>query len=301
MTLDSIPVVFIDDGKATWMSQAFASLSKEQQDACLSQARIVSNTLVTEVLLADSIFQSVAVVPVGESQRILVFSKQENSDGLPSSSIELLSLLVHDLRSPITSIYGFAETIIESGSTFSQDEIMVFLRKIRGAALRANVLLSNMQALASGVRATSKARKFQVNSLIKEVIDGMWLEPGAKLSIHLENQSTEVELDYIAVERIVGNLLNNAAKFCAKDGEIRVKTSRVDGGVQVTIFNSGDEILPNELPFIFEKFKRGSTSRGKPGSGLGLFIAQHLAKQIGASLGVESSQAGTQFSVFLPT
>lgn len=301
MNLEDVPAICTENNEVTWRSKAFLAISENQQAVALSQINLISINLVTEVLLAEGPFQSVVVVPLSASHRLMVFFKRESSAGLPSSSIELLALLVHDLRSPITSIYGFAETIIESRAAFSPEDIMVFLRKIRGAAMRANVLLTNMQALASGVKAGSKTRRFQVNSLVKEVLDGMWLEPGAKLKVEFESADTEVDLDYLAAERIIGNLVNNAAKFCSKDGEIKVRTSLMTGGVQVTIFNSGSQILPDELPLIFEKFQRASSSKGKPGTGLGLFIVKHLADQIGAVVTVESGIAGTLFSVFFPS
>ena len=299
--IESIPIAFVAEGSVVWSSESFKSLNSQDQSVLLQQASVVPNSLVTEVLLSEGPMQSVALVPVSERSELLVFTpKGDRSLLTPSSSIELLALLIHDLRSPITSIYGFSETILASGESFSRDEILVFLNKIRSSALRANVLLNNMQALSAGVRASGRAKVFVFNALVREVVDGVWLEPGSRITLELSNADTTLTLDHIATERIVGNLVNNAAKFCAKDGEIVISTKSTQEMVELEVSNTGPRIPNDELGLIFERFQRGSTSRGKSGTGLGLFIVKHLAAQLNAKVSAKSDEQMTTFSVQFP-
>ncbi len=301
MDLESIPVARLNKGELSWCSSGFERLAGADKEKILSSLGAIPNGLFTEFLIPTGPFRSAYLIPLTDSDRLAVFSvRGENTSIAPSSAIELLSLLVHDLRSPITSIYGYSDAVLESSGVFTADDVLAFVKKIRSSALRANVLLSNMQALAAGVKVSRKARSFQLNHLVKEILDGVWLDPSVRVKVELDSLDTTVTLDHLAVERIVGNLFNNAAKFLTKNGEIRVTTLSHRDSVELKVFNTGPKILPSEIPLIFDKFHRGKSAEGTSGTGLGLFIVKQLTEQLGAAVAVESSDIGTTFSVSFP-
>jgi signal transduction histidine kinase len=105
--------------------------------------------------------------------------------------------------------------------------------------------------------------------------------------------------DYI--ERVIINLLVNALKFSAEDSEVVIGTRRENNMLVVFVRDRGVGIPAAELPFIFERYRRGSLGRKEEGSGLGLFIVKSVIEGHGGSIWVESTPGkGSTFSFSLP-
>jgi len=101
--------------------------------------------------------------------------------------------------------------------------------------------------------------------------------------------------------RVITNLITNAIQHNKLNGEIRLATRAVDGGVEFTVADSGSGIAPEDLPHIFERFYRADKARANGNSGLGLAICKSIVGAHGGSIEVSSeAEKGTKFRVCLP-
>ena len=102
------------------------------------------------------------------------------------------------------------------------------------------------------------------------------------------------------LRRVVGNLLDNAIKFTPETGVIRVGIKRESKSVQISVQDTGIGIPTEDLPHLFNRFRRGRNAAAYPGSGLGLAIIKTIVEGHGGQVMVESSPQGTCFSLRLP-
>jgi two-component system sensor histidine kinase BaeS len=104
-----------------------------------------------------------------------------------------------------------------------------------------------------------------------------------------------------ALERVFANLLDNAMKFMTAPGTVILRSEYCEGDVVATVTDTGPGIAQEELPQVFEKYRRAPEDEFRTGSGLGLFIVQELVKEHGGGVEVASTLGeGTCFSVRLP-
>lgn len=121
------------------------------------------------------------------------------------------------------------------------------------------------------------------------------------LTLSLEDVPTPVVADSLALERVFINLLSNAIKFTSEGGSVTVHSVWREREVVVEIRNTGAGILPEELPFLFKKYRRTAASRHREGTGLGLFIVKTFVEAHGGRVEVASTPGQeTCFSVTLP-
>jgi signal transduction histidine kinase len=100
---------------------------------------------------------------------------------------------------------------------------------------------------------------------------------------------------------MIANLLDNAVKYTPQGGIIRLSAHRRDGQVELNVANTGEGILPEKLPHIFQRFYRADASRSGSGYGLGLSLAQAIVHAHGGQISVRSLPGdATTFSIFLP-
>ena len=128
----------------------------------------------------------------------------------------------------------------------------------------------------------------------------------------LNEKKIEVELDIPECQNIkaehdsifqaVYNLVDNAVKFTENGGKITLYMAENGGKLQFNIINTGSEVPPDKLKFIFDRFYKGDTSRNRnsTGSGLGLYITKTVIKQHGGDIFVRSGEGKTEFCFTLP-
>lgn len=224
----------------------------------------------------------------------------------PLSRTLVLATAAHDLRNPLSAIFGYAEALLmEPGDHSLSERQRELVNRIRGASLRGLELAKNLQSI-SEQKSTSKRRlgKSSLLSGIHSAIESVWFPPEKNLKFSLSSslESTDrVGLEGYEVERLVGNLLSNAIKYSPIGASIELAVKRDGRFATISVSNTGTFIPPRERREIFKVFARGSLSRFAPGSGLGLAIVDHLARRGKGDVKVASSAAGTTFTVQLPT
>ena len=213
----------------------------------------------------------------------------------------------HELKTPLTSIKGFVETLLE-GAIEDKKNSREFLRVIQEQANRLESLINDLLDLASLEERGVFLREQEVN--LKELADKILAGFEAQLKkkeVEARNELLEhliVKADKDKIEQVFTNLIDNAVKFNRPKGSIKIYARELpDNKIKVSVADSGWGIPSRDVPRIFERFYRVDKARSRAlgGTGLGLSIVKHIIELHGGSIDVESSEGlGSEFSFILP-
>jgi two-component system sensor histidine kinase KdpD len=214
----------------------------------------------------------------------------------------LLSAISHDLRTPLTALVGLSDSLAMTGEGLPQNKREA-AEAIRDEALRMSRLVSNLldmarlQAGAVRLRKEWQPLEEIVGSSLKHVEA---LLQGRSVRIDLMHDLPLLEFDAVLIERVLCNLLENAAKF-APSGEVGIGARRHDGVVEISVTDSGPGVAPGSEVAIFEKFMRGQPESANAGVGLGLAICRSIVEAHGGRIWAENrSEGGARFAFTLP-
>ena len=218
---------------------------------------------------------------------------------------DFISNVSHDLRTPLTSIRGFVEGMIDG--TVPSDKTTHYLEIVRQETLRLQTLVSTMfdaSLLESGQELNQTV--FDINTVLREDIIG--LEPllaaknlGVQTDLLEDDQGRlPVIGDREAISRVIYNILSNAASYTPEDGVIALTTrlSTRPKEIEVIIDDSGPGIPEHEMPYIFDRFYKVDKSRTAKGSGLGLYICRTILSAHGQRINVARSDLGGARFIF---
>jgi sigma-B regulation protein RsbU (phosphoserine phosphatase) len=211
-----------------------------------------------------------------------------------------IAAAAHDLRTPLTVIQGFATLLDQQADTTPPEQSRARLREIIRAAERVNRLLSSLLDLErlSGGHSEPVRKLIMFPALVAQIIEGLDLDGHA-----LETEVTAVNatLDPVLVERIVQNLLLNAATHTPTGTSIWLRISPTEGGVLIAVEDEGPGVPDETKTLIFEPFRRGPTTSSIRGSGVGLYLVSRFSELHGGRSWVEDRPGGgASFQVFLP-
>jgi len=213
----------------------------------------------------------------------------------------LLHTLSHDLKEPLTAILGAASTLERLDAELLPEERGQLLRTLASRTKGMNDLLTDLLDLDRLDRGIAEPRRFPVHlgTLIRNVVAGSGALRGRPVEV--EGCDCVAAVDAPKVERIVENLLSNAARYTPRDGRIRVRAWREQEGVHLAVDDEGPGV-PDELKStIFEPFRRGPDAETQPGSGIGLSLVARFAELHGGHAWVEDRPGGgASFRVLLP-
>jgi two-component system phosphate regulon sensor histidine kinase PhoR len=227
------------------------------------------------------------------------------SDKPTASQVDLIGTIVHDLKTPISSIKSFADLIDHSGDL--NERQTHYLQRIMFAA-------DNM------------------SNLVNDLLDLVWIESGMEIrlapcnirdvvrtQIHLLNDYAKyydvgltmtvandivvVQADERRLNQVVGNLIGNAIKYNQSGGNVTIDIRRKDTILQVSVTDTGLGISEKDLPHVFDRFFRAPMAEASriEGSGLGLSIAKAIVERHGGAIGAESTLGqGSIFWFTLP-
>jgi signal transduction histidine kinase len=212
----------------------------------------------------------------------------------------------HELKTPLTVISGFAETLESDEMPAAQRE--QFLEAIRTNARRMQRIVDDLLDLSrieSGGWRPNPTR-VDLRSLVQEVTS-LWLDGartrGVALTVAIDEDAATLTADPTALRQILSNLVENAVRYTNAGGTVTIFARREDGAARVGVRDTGVGIAAEHLPRIFERFYRAdpARSRDEGGTGLGLAIVRHLAEAHGARATAESTVGrGTVVSVLFP-
>lgn len=219
---------------------------------------------------------------------------------------EFSSNVSHELKTPLTSIKGYVDTLLEGALNDSRNNLR-FLRIIEANVERMANLVNDLLRLA-----TIEANEGEVElepvdwkPIIQEAVSRHQIKLDSKkinLKIKFEAEAGRVKGSRKAMSHILDNLLNNALHYTPPHGSIEITIRRERSYVELAVQDTGIGIAPQDQPRIFERFYRVDTarSRNEGGTGLGLAIVKHLVIQLHGLIAVESELGkGSRFSVRL--
>jgi two-component system phosphate regulon sensor histidine kinase PhoR len=220
---------------------------------------------------------------------------------------EFIANVSHELKTPITSIIGFVETL-RDGAINDLKKRDEFLNIIHSHSQRLDNLVNDILSLSR-----IESREIEMNPApisIKETLDNAKALHNDK--IRSKKQSLRMQIpdklpaafsDPEMIIQVFSNLIDNAIKFTPEEGKITVKAREEDDFIQIDVSDTGIGIADEHLPRIFERFYRVDKARSREmgGTGLGLAIVKHIVHANRGKVSVKSEFGkGSTFSVFLP-
>ncbi len=216
---------------------------------------------------------------------------------------EMTDNIAHDLKSPITRIRGQAEIALTSGAAAADFEAMA-----ASAVEECDRLIEMINTMLFISRTDAGVtqpdlREIDLAAVVRDAC-GLFQPLAEEKKINLTWNAPEhsgIRGDIRLVQRMLANLLDNAIKYTPVGGRVAVSLATgPDRSLAIIVRDSGAGISATDLPHIFERFYRGDPSRSHPGAGLGLSFARAVARAHGGDIRVESSPAGSTFTVKIP-
>lgn len=220
---------------------------------------------------------------------------------------ELVADVSHELKTPITSIMGYADTLLEGG--YDEETQLKFLNVISTESRRMARLVTDLLTLSRYDNNKKKTKKeaFDLGDLVKRCQEKLAIE--IKKKQHIVNcfVTADVPLVYADkddIERVVLNIMTNSIKYTQNCGEIKVYVGFVYNDAYIKIIDNGIGIPEEDLSRIFERFYRVDKARTREmgGTGLGLSIAKEILDKNGGSIDIKSKVGeGTEVVIRVPT
>ncbi|HEY9697568.1 MAG TPA: chemotaxis protein CheB [Trichocoleus sp.] len=220
---------------------------------------------------------------------------------------EFLSLLSHELRSPLNAMIGWTQILrnqhLDAAKTAQALEVIE-----RSAKAQAQLIeeILDVSRITTG-RLRLMVQPFEIAPLIATTIEGIRLTAEAKklqITSRLSPAPEKVYGDPLRLQQVMSNLLSNAIKFTPSGGSITVQLDYLDHQAQIQVSDTGQGISAEFLPYVFDRFRQadGGRSRTNPGLGLGLSIVRHVVELHGGTVQAESpgQGQGATFTIRLP-
>jgi two-component system sensor histidine kinase KdpD len=231
---------------------------------------------------------------------------QEAELGMASEKLRnsLLASISHDLRTPLAVIAGAAGSLVEQESSLSTEArreltATIYEQAITMTELTANVL--DMARFESGtVRLNQQWHPFEevVGVVLHRLRNRL---EGRRVEIDLAKSPPLVWLDVVLIGQVLSNLLDNAVKYTPSHSPIELRASAIAGGVEVTVSDRGEGLLPGEEQRVFDKFYRARPEGATGGAGLGLAICRAIIEAHGGRIAAENrTDGGVCFRFDLP-
>lgn len=220
---------------------------------------------------------------------------------------KFVSNVSHDFRSPLTSIKGYVEAMLDG--TIPAEMQDKYLNIILFETERLNKLTNSILELnkyGSHSKTILDTSNFDINHVIKMTVltfEGRCKEKHLSFELILTGQTLFVRADMSKIEQVIYNLIDNAIKFSHNDSSITIETTEKNGKVFVSVKDTGIGIPKDSLNKIWERFYKTDLSRGKDkkGTGLGLAIVKEIIQAHGENINVISTEGvGTEFIFTLP-
>ncbi len=253
-------------------------------------------------LLGRIVATAVQNIRAYESERDTV----EELRRLSALRADFVSLVSHELRSPMAAVIGAARTLQARRESLTAEQRDAFLALIADETNRLAALVGDVLDT-SRIEAGTFSYRFTDVDLARLVEDAVATARAGQDEVRVRttvaNGLPRVRGDSERLRQVLTNLIDNAIKYSPAGDEVEVRVVSEDGGVRVAVTDRGPGIPHDQQRLIFEKFARAEVPGGsKPGTGLGLYIAQSFAEAHGGTVEVDSRPGeGATFTLSLPT
>jgi two-component system phosphate regulon sensor histidine kinase PhoR len=255
---------------------------------------------VAEAVMRDSVG--------GIAGRVFAFRDVSAERSVEQLKSDFVASVSHELRAPLTSIFGFAETLLGREGLFGEEERRTFLRYIVSESERLTSIveqLLNVARLEAGDLEVDLGRVELAPVVSDAIAQAERLEViGAhRFVVDVPAEPLHVVADREKLRQVIVNLLDNSIKYSPDGGTITVSAGARAGVAEVRVADEGAGIAQSEQQLIFHKLYRGTDAAGlsRPGAGLGLFIAQGLVNAMAGRMWLASAEGeGSSFAFELP-
>jgi len=268
---------------------------------CVAPIHDEKEKMVGSVITFRAITEKRTAAQAAESER-----RYREAEAQNRAKDNFLAMLSHELRTPMTSILGWAQFLRDGN--FTQDDLREAMQTIELSAQLQTRLINDMLDVSRIVLG-----KFQVDlqpTRLSEIVEAAVTtarpdasDRGLRLTSKIESSDDLVEADKVRLQQVIGNILSNAIKFTPPGKEVVLKLDRVNGSIRIQIRDDGDGIDPAFLPHVFERLRQGCEGpKKRSGLGLGLAIARHIVELHHGEISAESAGIGkgATFTVTLP-
>ena len=219
---------------------------------------------------------------------------------------DFISMLTHDLKNPLGIILG-SSTLVLDGKVglLNKKQHKLLSNVVKGCGLMERLIedFLTLSKLEAG-QLKLDSEEVDINELLQstlQFLNPQFAEKQLNVSYSTECKTVRVLADPIQLERVVSNLLANAIKYNQEGGRIDVSAIKEGDKIRVDVADTGKGIAAEELPFVFDKFRRACSVESMKGTGLGLAIARELISAMGGEIWAKSELGkGSVFSFRLP-
>jgi two-component system sensor histidine kinase KdpD len=217
----------------------------------------------------------------------------------------LLNAVSHDLRTPLASIMASAGSLQQDDVVWTHEERQDFAQAIVDQAQRLNRIVGNLLDLSRIEGGSLRPDKgwYDLGALVDEVLGRLRPQTARHtISTHVPDDLAAVSLDYVEIDQVLSNLIENAIKYAPEGTEIQVSVQRTNGDIRVAVEDHGPGIAPSSMRHLFDPFFRVVDGSPRPaGLGLGLAVAKGLVEAHGGRIWVENRPGGgARFAFTLP-
>lgn len=216
----------------------------------------------------------------------------------------LLNAVSHDLRTPLSSIIASAGSLLQEDVAWTEEQRQEFAQSIVDEAERLNRLVGNLLDLSRIQAGSMRPAKgwYDLGSLVNEVTGRLGRLAGERtIVVDVPDQLPPVPFDYVEIDQVLTNLIENALKHTPSGSRIDVKVGIVNNEACVEVADTGSGIPANALHDLFKPFYRAPAGTGHRGAGLGLAVARGLVEAHGGRIWAENrAEGGARFVFTLP-
>lgn len=224
----------------------------------------------------------------------IAFNNMANSlSNFEEMRSSFLANVSHDLRTPMTTISGFIDSIIDGA--IPEDQHKHYLGVISSEVKRLSRLVNSLldiSKIQAGERKFNRTN-FDICEMARQILISMEKRIEQKnldVEFDVQNDNMYVNADHDAIYQILYNICDNAVKFACVNGKYKIGIKNYGKKIHVSVYNEGEGLAKEDLPFVFERFYKSDKSRGldKTGAGLGLYIAKTIVDAHGEKIEVDS-------------
>lgn len=230
--------------------------------------------------------------------KIAVFMRLKKAEEINKIKTDFINLLYHETRTPLTSIFGYASLLRQSGNLTAQEARFVeHIERCGEMILRSCEKTMLLSDLKSGTIVIEKNR-VPISIFLSDQHRSIPKSFGKHRTVHLCGDSNVwVEVDPKLFGIVINTLLDNALKFSYAGTNVEVTIKSTDRSIQIEVANQGDQITPEQQEVIFSEFAVNDLSHHQDGAGLSLAIARRIVEAHDGTLTVTNRGAGPVFTI----
>ena len=239
----------------------------------------------------------------------MAFTIENNIEQLKAIEVlrrELIANVSHDLRTPLSIMRGYVETLLMKEETISKEERTRYLHIVLNSSEKLSKLVSQLfeYSKLEANQIQPKKEAFFISELVSDIFEKYQIiakEKGITIALDVPKKLPLVFADVALVERVLQNLIDNALKFTPRDGSVILELKALENDVEIRISDTGQGISEEEQSYIFERYHKATGTGKSKGAGLGLAIVKKILEIHNAKIQVQSKpNQGASFWFSLP-